>query len=157
MEISGRSEVCDSDDPNGSFLHGYYRSLIALTGTSPITNDILLNTLYGGILLGIGLGLVYMGRGTSGGTDIITHFRSALWHLTLIGVYVHRFLACYPGWFYFGWDKALYGLIMIYLGGMAADMVTEGTDIIREAMIITDESQAVIDAISAQLGEGQHC
>ena len=45
--------------------------LVELTGSTPITDDILLNSLYGGILLGIGLGLVYLGRGTSGGTDIL--------------------------------------------------------------------------------------
>lgn len=45
--------------------------LIYLTGSAPITGDVVLNTLYGGILLGIGLGVVYLGRGTSGGTDIL--------------------------------------------------------------------------------------
>ncbi len=40
--------------------------LIYLTGSVPITGDVVLNTLYGGILLGIGLGVVYLGRGTSG-------------------------------------------------------------------------------------------
>ena len=45
--------------------------LIELTGQAPITEDILLNSLYGGLLLGVGLGMVYLGRGTSGGTDIL--------------------------------------------------------------------------------------
>jgi uncharacterized membrane-anchored protein YitT (DUF2179 family) len=129
--------------------------LLRFTGTSPITNDILLNTLYGGILLGIGLGLVYMGRGTSGGTDIIVRILGQRYGISLSLAYMFTdSLPVILAGFYFGWDKALYGLIMIYLGGMAADMVTEGTDIIREAMIITDESQAVVEAISAQLGRG---
>ena len=45
--------------------------LIYLTGNSALTEDPVLNTVFGGLLLGIGLGIVYLGRGTSGGTDIL--------------------------------------------------------------------------------------
>ncbi len=41
--------------------------LVELTGTAPITDDILLNSLYGGIMLGVGLGLVYLDAGQAEG------------------------------------------------------------------------------------------
>lgn len=129
--------------------------LLELTGSNPITDDLLLNTLYGGILLGIGLGLVYLGRGTSGGTDIIGKILNQRYGISLSLAYMitDSFPVILAG-FYFGWDKALYGLIMIYLSGVAADMISQGSNVIREAIIITDRSQDVILAISDELGRG---
>jgi len=129
--------------------------LIALTGQAPITDDILLNSLYGGILLGIGLGLVYLGRGTSGGTDILTRILNQRLGMSVSLAYMitDSFAVLLAG-FFFGWDKSLYGLIMIYLSGVAADMVSQGTNVIREAMIITDETGKVVSAITEELGRG---
>ena len=129
--------------------------LLELTGSNPITDDLLLNTLYGGILLGVGLGLVYLGRGTSGGTDIIGKILNQRYGISLSLAYMitDSFPVILAG-FYFGWDKALYGLIMIYLSGVAADMISQGSNVIREAIIITDRSQEVILAISDELGRG---
>lgn len=129
--------------------------LLKLTGSKPITDDILLNTLYGGILLGIGLGLVYLGRGTSGGTDILGKILNQKFGISISLAYMitDSFAALLAG-IYFGWDKALYGLIMIYLSGVAADMTSQGTNVVREAMIITEHPQQVVESISEQLGRG---
>ena len=129
--------------------------LIELTGQAPITDDILLNSLYGGIILGIGLGLVYLGRGTSGGTDILTRILNQRLGMSISLAYMitDSFAVLLAG-FFFSWDKSLYGLIMIYLSGVAADMVSQGTNVIREAMIITDETEKVVTAIMQGLGRG---
>lgn len=129
--------------------------LIKYTGSAPITDDILLNTLYGGILMGFGLGLVYLGRGTSGGTDILGRILNQRYGISISLAYMitDSFPVILAG-FFFGWDKALYGLIMIYLSGVAADMISQGTNKIRGAMIITNETQKVLDTISDELGRG---
>ncbi len=129
--------------------------LVELTGTAPITDDILLNSLYGGIMLGVGLGLVYLGRGTSGGTDILGRILNQRLGMSISLAYMitDSFAVLLAG-FFFGWDKALYGLIMIYISGVAADMISQGTNVIREAMIITDETEKVVVAITEELGRG---
>lgn len=129
--------------------------LIQFTGQAPITEDILLNTLYGGILLGVGLGLVYLGRGTSGGTDVLGRILNQRLGMSISLAYMitDSFAVILAG-FFFGWEKSLYGLIMIYLSGVAADMISQGTNVIREAMIITDETEKVVLAISDALGRG---
>ena len=129
--------------------------LVELTGQAPITDDILLNSLYGGIILGIGLGLVYLGRGTSGGTDILTRILNQRLGMSISLAYrIPAAFALLLAGFFFSWDKSLYGLIMIYLSGVAADMVSQGTNVIREAMIITDETEKVVTAITQGLGRG---
>ena len=129
--------------------------LVELTGSAPITDDLLLNSLYGGVVMGIGLGLVYMGRGTSGGTDILGRILNRRFGMSISLAYMltDSFAVILAG-FFFGWDRALYGLIMIYVSGVAADMVTQGTSVIREALIITNETEKVVDAISDVLGRG---
>ena len=129
--------------------------LVELTGTAPITDDLLLNSLYGGILLGVGLGLVYLGQGTSGGTDILGRILNRRFGMSISLAYMvtDSFAVILSG-FFFGWDRALYGLIMIYLSGVAADMISQGTNVIREALIITDKTEEVVNAISDVLGRG---
>lgn len=129
--------------------------LVELTGSAPITDDILLNSLYGGILLGVGLGLVYLGRGTSGGTDILGRILNQRLGMSISLAYMitDSFAVLLAG-FFFGWDKSLYGLIMIYISGVAADTISQGSNVIREAMIITDETEKVVAAISEELGRG---
>jgi len=129
--------------------------LVEWTGSAPFTEDILLNSLYGGLLLGVGLGLVYLGRGTSGGTDILGRILNQRMGMSISLAYMitDSFAVLLAG-FFFGWEKSLYGLIMIYLSGVAADMISQGTNVIREAMIITDETEKVVAAITEQLGRG---
>ena len=129
--------------------------LVELTGTAPITDGFLLNSLFGGILLGVGLGLVYLGQGTSGGTDILGRILNRRFGMSISLAYMvtDSFAVILAG-FFFGWDRALYGLIMIYLSGVAADMISQGTNIVREALIITDKTEEVVKAISDVLGRG---
>jgi len=110
--------------------------LIELTGQAPIT-------------------LVYLGRGTSGGTDILGRILNQRLGMSISLAYMitDSFAVLLAG-FFFGWDKSLYGLIMIYLSGVAADMVSQGTNVIREAMIITDETEKIVAAITEELGRG---
>ncbi|NLE83574.1 MAG: YitT family protein [Chloroflexi bacterium] len=129
--------------------------LIQLTGSQPITDDMLLNSLFGGLIMGVGLGLVYLGRGTSGGTDILGRILNRRFGMSISLAYMvtDSFAVLLAG-FFLGWEKALYGLIMIYVSGVAADMITQGTNVIREAMIITEETDKVVNGIMDELGRG---
>ncbi len=129
--------------------------LLQLSDSQPFTGDILLATIFGGIILGIGLGLVYLGRGTSGGTDIIGRIMHKRLGMSVSSSYmITDSLAVILAGFVFTWDKALYGIIMIYLSGVAADMISQGTNAVRSAMIVTNKTQEVASAISDELGRG---
>jgi uncharacterized membrane-anchored protein YitT (DUF2179 family) len=129
--------------------------LIYLTGTSPITDDIVLNTLYGGITLGVGLGIVYLGRGTSGGTDILGRILNRNFGISISMAYlITDSLVVLLAGFVFGWERALYGLILIYVSGVAADMVSQGYNFTKATYIITVKQDEVINAIQTQLERG---
>ncbi len=120
-----------------------------------VTNDLVLNTIYGGLLLGIGLGIVYRGRGTSGGTDILGRILNRHGGMTISQAYLLTdSLVVLGAGFVFGWTKALYGLVLIYVSGLAAEAALQGTNVIRSAMIVTLETDAIAEAIMRDLQRG---
>jgi uncharacterized membrane-anchored protein YitT (DUF2179 family) len=120
-----------------------------------VTDDLLLNTLYGGLLLGIGLGIVYRGRGTSGGTDILGRILNHHSGITISQAYlITDSLVVLGAGFIFGWTNALYGLVLIYVSGLAAEVALQGTNIIRTAIIITTETETIKKAIMQDLERG---
>jgi uncharacterized membrane-anchored protein YitT (DUF2179 family) len=120
-----------------------------------ITNDSVLNALFGGVTLGIGLGLVYLGQGTSGGSDILGRILNHRFGISMSQAYlITDTLVVLAGGFAFSWPNALYGLVVIYVSGIAAEMVSEGSSIFRTVMIITDQSDQVRTVILEVLERG---
>ncbi len=120
-----------------------------------ITQDLVLNSLYGGITLGIGLGLVYRGRGTSGGSDILARILNNRLSIPLSQSYmITDTLVVLAGGFAFNWERALYGLIVIYVSGLVAEMVSEGSSIFRTAMIITSQPDEVSRRVLKEMVRG---
>jgi uncharacterized membrane-anchored protein YitT (DUF2179 family) len=117
--------------------------------------DIFLNTLYGAIVSGVGYGLVYRARGTSGGSDILArilnHYRST--PMTTSYLIVDTAVILGAG-FVFGWKAALYALIALYVSGLVAETTLEGGGTVRTAMIVTREPEAISDRILQELERG---
>ena len=129
--------------------------LIFFLPSEGVTNDLVLNTLYGGLLLGIGLGIVYRGRGTSGGSDILGRILNHHSGITISQAYlITDSVVVLGAGFVFGWTKALYGLVLIYVSGLAAEIALQGTNIIRTAIIVTSQTEAVAQAIMKDLERG---
>ena len=129
--------------------------LLATYIPTGLINDNVLNSIYGGLSLGVGLGLVYRGQGTSGGSDILGRVLNYRLGLSISQAYmVTDTLVVLAGGFSFGWEKALYGLIVIYVSGLAAEAVSEGSRVYRTALIITSKSQSVIDKILNEMCRG---
>ena len=120
-----------------------------------VTSDMVLNCLYGGITLGIGLGLVYLGKGTSGGSDILGRILNRKLGIPITQAYlITDALVVLASGFSFGWPQALYGLVVIYVSGVAAEMVSEGTGIFRSVMIVTSQPDQVRDVILNNMERG---
>ena len=130
-------------------------SLTFFLPTEGVTNDLVLNTLYGGLMLGVGLGIVYRGRGTSGGTDILGRILNRYAGITISQAYlITDSMVVLGAGFVFGWTKALYGLVLIYVSGLAAEIALQGTNIIRTAIIVTTQTEAIAQAIMDDLERG---
>jgi len=122
---------------------------------SGITNDLVLNALYGGLMLGVGLGLVYRGRGTSGGSDILGRILNHYKGMSISQAYlITDALVVLASGLAFDWQHALYGLIVIYVSGISAELTSEGISIFRIALIVTNCPQEISDQIVKNLERG---
>jgi uncharacterized membrane-anchored protein YitT (DUF2179 family) len=122
--------------------------------TAP-TADRLLVICYGGLLDGLGLGLVFRGRGTTGGTDVVAKIANRFLGLgigqTLLVINVAIFAAAA---FQFGAEAVMVALALAFVSSRMLDMVQAGFSASRQAMIITTDPDGVRDAIFRHLKRG---
>lgn len=129
-----------------------------LTGWLPasgITDDLLLNAIYGGVLGGIGSGLIYRGNGTSGGTGILARviqFRTGM-PINQVYLFTDGVVVLIAA-LLFGWEIGLYSLITLFIWGVVVDYILEGPSVVRTATIITDKPQEVGQAVLIRLRLG---
>lgn len=129
--------------------------LVLFLPAKGLTSDLLLNTLYGGVISGVGYGLVYRGRGTSGGSDILARILAHWRGVTISQSYlIVDSLVILSAGLVFGWTNALYALVVLYVSGIAAEGITEGPNLMRTAIIITDSPQVVADRILEEMERG---
>lgn len=121
----------------------------------PVTTDPLLYTLYGGVLDGLGIGLIFRAQGTTGGIDIIARllqrWRGAepgqvllvLSGLTLMGAAV-----------VFGVEQALYAMLVATTSSMMVDLVQQGIGRAKVAFIISAAHDQIRADILSQMERG---
>lgn len=120
-----------------------------------LTSDLMLDTLFGGVISGIGYGVVYRGKGTSGGTDILARILNHWRGVSLSQSYLLTdAVVILVAGFSFGWEKALYALVMLYVSGLAAEGATEGSSVVRTMMIVTSQPERISEMILAELERG---
>jgi uncharacterized membrane-anchored protein YitT (DUF2179 family) len=120
-----------------------------------LTDDIVLNTLYGALVSGIGFGLVYRGRGTSGGSDILGRILNHKRGIPISQSYlITDALIIFLAGLSFSWENALYSLVMLYISGIAAEAITQGSNVVRTGLIVTAYPDAVKSKVLHGLGRG---
>jgi uncharacterized membrane-anchored protein YitT (DUF2179 family) len=120
-----------------------------------LTDDLVLNSLYGAVLVGMGYGLVYRGNGTSGGTDILARMLNRWRGIPMTQSYLLTdTLVILAAGFVFGWKPALYAIIVLYVSGLVADSALEGAGTVRTALIVTTESVQVARRIMQEMERG---
>ncbi|MBU6350901.1 MAG: YitT family protein [Chloroflexi bacterium] len=131
------------------------RYLVLMLERWPLTDNILLSTIYAGLVGGIGGGLIYLAGATIGGTAIIGRIIQVKTGLSLSQIYllVDGAIVAAAG-VLFGWEIALYAMLTLLLSGQAADFILEGPSRARTAMVITTRPQPITQALIAELGRG---
>ncbi|WP_373844507.1 YitT family protein [Clostridium sp.] len=120
-----------------------------------ITNDTLLASVFGGILLGIGIGLIMRNGGCSDGTEIIAIILDKRTGFSIgeVVMIINIFILSSAG-ILFGWDRAMYSMVTYFIAFKLIDITVEGLDESKAVLIITNRSQDITDALLARLGRG---
>ena len=130
--------------------------LIDLLPLRAITVDPLLGTLYGGILLGIGLGFILRGGATTGGTDMCARLVHKYLPFLSVGMFLFRIdcVVVIAAWIFIGSSEALYALICIFVSGKAVDMVMLGLSQNKACFVITDAWERVSQRLLTEMERG---
>ena len=123
--------------------------------TYPITDDLLLNALYAGIVFGLGTGIIFRAGGSIGGTSIPGRILQIKTGFPLGQSYLFTdgaIIVC--AGVVFGWELALLALITLFFSGFATDFVLEGSSHVRTALVITDQPEKLRQALMAGLDRG---
>jgi len=129
--------------------------LPTVTKRWPITDDLLLASIYAGVLFGIGMGLIYRAGGTIGGTSIPARILYERMGFPLSQSYLFSdgAIILLAG-LVFRWEVALLAILSLVLSGIVSDLVLEGVSQVRTATIVTKKPDDVRLAIIYQLRRG---
>ena len=141
------------------------RSLIAMVLLSllidhlplpPATDDMLLASVYGGAISGIGFGLVLRGSATTGGTDMLSSLVHRVVPVLRVswGIFFFDGLVIIATAFAFEPQAAMYGLISTFLCNVMVDLVLEGPDSAHSVFIISDRSDEIARKILDEMDRG---
>lgn len=120
-----------------------------------LTNDLFLAAVFGGIILGVGVGLIVRYGGSLDGTEIVAILldKRTSFSVGEIILVMNLFILSFAG-LVFGWDKAMYSLVTYFIASKVIDITIEGLDESKAAIIVSDQSHAISDALMARLGRG---
>lgn len=155
------------------FLIGYksmggifaFRSLVAtvlfslfidLLQLPPLTDDPLLASVYGALVLGLGLGLIMRGGATTGGSDMVARMVHKRFPIVSVGIFLFLIdcavILCAA--FTMSADAALYALICIFVSARVIDLVLAGLGSAKACFIISKRSQAISQRIMEEMDRG---
>lgn len=119
------------------------------------TSQILISAVFGGVVYGIGIGMIFKAGFTSGGTDILNQIFNKYFKMS-----IGKSMLCTDGVitllsaFVFGTNKLMYSIIVLYIISMMSDRVILGVSDSKAFYIITDEDKAVKEYILKYLNHG---
>jgi len=126
-------------------------------GDQPLVADEpLLSSVFGGVFLGLGLGLIFKSKATSGGTDIIAMIISKYTKLPVgqLLIYVDSVIVLVGLFVFQDWKIPLYSLIVIFITGRVIDTVLQGVSYDKTLFIISDRHEEIRNKIINDLNRG---
>jgi uncharacterized membrane-anchored protein YitT (DUF2179 family) len=125
-------------------------------GYEPLVDDPLLSSIFGGVLIGFGLGLIFKSKATSGGSDIIAMIFAKYTRLPLgqLMIYVDSAIVLIALAAFQDWKIPLYSWIVIYITGKVIDLTIQGVSYDKTLFIISDKYEAIRDKLINDIDRG---
>jgi len=120
------------------------------------TQNVMLASLYGGVMLGVGLGLIFRGGANTGGTDIVGQVLNRYTNMSVgMWIFVVDFVVItVAGFATHSVERALLGYLALFISTKVVDLILEGMDYARALLIISDKTDMIIEEIYEKTGRG---
>jgi uncharacterized membrane-anchored protein YitT (DUF2179 family) len=132
-------------------------TLTMVWGDQPLVQDNgLLSSIYGGVLVGLGLGLIFKARATSGGSDVVAMIISRFNKMPpgQMIILVDSIIVVVGLFSFMDWVIPLYSLITIFITGRVMDVVLQGISYDKTLFIISEQHQLIRDKIIKDINRG---
>lgn len=126
-----------------------------VTSNVPITNDLFLASIFGTVISGIGMGIVFNQNASTGGTDIIAKILSKFINAPIgKSLLVVDFVITIFSALSFGIEIGLYSLLSVLFNGFVIDLIIEGLNVCKQVMVISPKNDSINKFIINELGRG---
>jgi len=124
--------------------------------TGALVDDVLLSCIFGGVLIGFGLGLIFKSKATSGGSDIIAMIAAKYTRMSLgiLLIFVDSIIVLLGLIVFKDWKIPLYSWIVIYITGKVIDATLQGISYDKALFIISDKYDEIRNKIIIDLNRG---
>ena len=121
-----------------------------------VQNDIVLGTLFGGILSGAGFGLILRADSSTGGSDMLARIvcERISWLKVGVVMFMVDFLVVFASMFVFDPQKAMYAAIALFLQSRTTDIVIDGLNTAKAYIIISRESEKISQRVLTEMERG---
>jgi uncharacterized membrane-anchored protein YitT (DUF2179 family) len=139
------------------FTAVFVDSLTYFWGEQPLVeDDALLSSIFGGVMVGLGLGLIFKSKATSGGSDIVAMIIAKFTRLPLgqLMILVDSAIVFVGFAAFQDWKIPLYSLIVIFITGKVIDVVLQGISYDKTLFIISDKVEEIRNKIIVDLNRG---
>jgi len=120
-----------------------------------LTDDLLLASIYGGVVGGIGLGIVFRSRGTTGGTDMIASLINYYTGITVgEGLLIADGVVVALAGIFFNLEVALYAAVTIFITSQTIDVIQEGLNFKKGVLIISEQADEINQMVVNDLNRG---
>ena len=117
-----------------------------------VTNDVILASVFGGIVLGVGVGLILKNEASLDGTEILSLLVSKKFGFSvgefIMGINLFIYMAAGK---VFGWESAMYSIITYFIASKVIDIVMEGMNSSKSVRIISDDAGTIGNALIERL------
>ncbi len=121
----------------------------------PVVNNQLLAAVYGGLLSGAGIGLIFRMGGSTGGTDFVARLLRRYLDLPMgVGLLGADAVVIALFALVMGLVPAMYSLLALFVGSRIIDFLIDGLAVQRVALVVSDHPEEIADAVMAELGRG---
>lgn len=123
----------------------------------PITNDVILSSVFGGVLFGFGMGIVINAGATTGGVDILAMLLKKKFPEFSIGKFVlllDILVVLLAGFVYQKWEAVLYSSVSLFVSSYVLDFVVDGVDFAKTAFVVSDKPSEISAMIAERIHRG---
>ena len=123
---------------------------------APLSLDPMLAAVFGGVLVGLGMGLIIRGNATTGGTDLMARLVHHRFRGLSIGVILFAFdlFVTLLAWIFIGAQHALYAIISVYIITKVVDQAVMGFGTDKACFIISSKPEIIAERLMAEMDRG---